>query len=56
MVLKLASSDVFSARVSACGLFSAVYSRSGGAKDRLRQRFLELCNEESPIVRRAAAS
>lgn len=56
MLQKLVTADKFSGRVSACGLFSTIYPRCGAHKERLRAKFLELCNEESPIVRRAAAS
>jgi serine/threonine-protein phosphatase 2A regulatory subunit A len=56
MVLRLSNSEQFYSRVSACGLFSHAYPRSGSIKERLRQRFLELSHEDSPMVRRAAAT
>ena len=56
LILKLASSDWFPGRVSACFLFSEAYEKGGSHKDELRKKFLELCNEDTPIVRRAGSS
>lgn len=56
LVLKLASSDWFPGRVSACSLFSKAYEKAGSHKEELRKKFLELCNEDTPIVRRAGSS
>lgn len=56
MVLALASSDWFPGRVSACSLFSKAYEKAGSHKEELRKKFLELCNEDTPIVRRAGSS
>ena len=51
-MLRLAQSEWFPGRVSACKLFAKCYSKAGTFKDSLRKRFLELCNEDTPIVRR----
>lgn len=56
LVLKLASSDWFPGRVSACSLFSKAYEKAGSHKEELRKKFLELCNADTPIVRRAGSS
>jgi serine/threonine-protein phosphatase 2A regulatory subunit A len=56
VVLRMASSEAFYCRVSACGLFNAVYTRAGSSKEKLREKFLELTREDSPMVRRAAAT
>jgi len=56
LVLKLSSSDWFPGRVSACSLFSKAYEKAGSHKEELRKKFLELCNEDTPIVRRAGSS
>jgi len=56
MVLRLSSHDWFTGRVSAVNLIHTVYSRTGSHKDKLRQKFIELCNEETPMIRRAVAS
>ncbi|CAG9321282.1 unnamed protein product [Blepharisma stoltei] len=53
-VIKLSTAENFSARVSACALFASAYPRSGNLKEKLRQKFLELSHEETPMVRRAA--
>lgn len=55
LILRLASSDWFPGRVSACSMFHSVYNKSGTYKEALRKKFLELCNEDTPIVRRAGS-
>ena len=55
MVLRLAQGERFSSKVSAVNLMAAAYPRSGSLKEKLRQKFLELSGEDSPIVRRAIA-
>lgn len=60
LVLRLAkSSDWFTPRVSACGLFAAAYKACADAPQgvELRDVFCkDLCADDSPMVRRAAAS
>lgn len=52
--MKLAGAENFSSRISACGLFAAAYPRAGAMKEKLRNKFLELSHEDTPMVRRAA--
>jgi serine/threonine-protein phosphatase 2A regulatory subunit A len=54
ILTKLSTAENFSSRVSACGLFAGAYPRSGGSKEKLRSKFLELSHEDTPMVRRAA--
>lgn len=56
LVLQLAQGDDFAQRQSACHLFHSCYKRSGIHKDRLRQQFIELCHEDTPLIRRACAA
>ena len=56
MVCKLAQSEWFTGRVSSVNLFFPCYNRAGPAKERLRKKFIELCNEDTPMIRRACAS
>ena len=56
MVIKLAQGEWFTGRVSSSYLFSACYSKSGPMKEKLRKKFIELCNEDTPMIRRACAS
>ncbi|KRY92691.1 Serine/threonine-protein phosphatase 2A 65 kDa regulatory subunit A alpha isoform [Trichinella pseudospiralis] len=57
VVRHLAAGDWFTARTSACGLFSVVYPRvSPAVKTELRMLFRNLCKDDTPMVRRAAAS
>ncbi|TRY84876.1 hypothetical protein DNTS_017992 [Danionella cerebrum] len=57
LVKRLASGDWFTSRTSACGLFSVCYPRvSSNVKAEIRQHFRTLCSDDTPMVRRAAAS
>ncbi|CAB0006223.1 unnamed protein product [Nesidiocoris tenuis] len=57
LVTRLSSGDWFTSRTSACGLFSVCYSRvNSTVKADLRQHFRTLCQDDTPMVRRAAAS
>lgn len=57
LVQRLAAGDWFTTRTSACGLFAACYPRvSMDYKVELRQHFRLLCQDDTPMVRRAAAS
>ncbi|KAJ1352576.1 hypothetical protein KIN20_008962 [Parelaphostrongylus tenuis] len=57
MLKRLANDDWFTSRTSACGLFSVAYPRvSPAIKSELRNLFRQLCRDDTPMVRRAAAS
>ena len=56
LVIKLAQGEWFTGRVSSCSLFSPCYNRSGPQKEKLRKKFIELCNEDTPMIRRACAT
>lgn len=57
MLERLAGKDLFTARVSACGLFPTAYKHGNGEqKAQLRKLYGNLCSEDTPMVRRAAAS
>merc|ERR1712226_962774 len=57
LVKRLATGDWFTSRTSACGLFSVCYSRvSAPVKAELRSQFRNLCQDDTPMVRRAASS
>jgi serine/threonine-protein phosphatase 2A regulatory subunit A len=57
LVKRLASGDWFTSRTSACGLFSVCYPRvSNQVKSDLRNSFRQLCQDDTPMVRRAAAA
>ena len=54
---RLASGEWFTARVSSCGLFHIVYpSATDSLKAELRTIYGHLCQDDMPMVRRAAAS
>lgn len=57
LVQRLAIGDWFTCRTSACALFSVSYPRvSSALKADLRSHFRTLCQDDTPMVRRAAAS
>ena len=54
-VLKLATKDWFTARITSTGLFHCVYKRlDEGSARTFRSTFLRLCMDDSPVVRRHA--
>lgn len=56
MSQRLGSGEWFTSRVSACGLFATAYPRcTPMLKAELRQLYTQLCRDETPMVRRAAA-
>ena len=60
MLRRLSGGDWFTSRTSATSLFAAVYPRVGGpsvaaVQEDLRKMFAALCNDDTPMVRRAAA-
>lgn len=57
LVKKLAENVGWASRVSACSLFTTVYPKvASSSQDELRAIFAKLCEDEMPMVRRAAAS
>ncbi|CAG0892029.1 unnamed protein product [Cyprideis torosa] len=57
LIKRIARGDWFTSRTSACGLFAVCYPRvSPAIKTELRTLFKELCQDDTPMVRRAAAS
>jgi serine/threonine-protein phosphatase 2A regulatory subunit A len=53
---RLATGEWFTSRVSATGLFATAYPRAlPSLKAELRQLYSQLCRDETPMVRRAAA-
>ena len=55
-VMDLAVNEWFPSRQSSCRLFEKCYPRAGHHKEKLRKKFIELCNEDQPMIRRACAS
>ncbi|CAG0921344.1 unnamed protein product [Notodromas monacha] len=56
LIRRLSTGDWFTSRTSACGLFSVAYPRvSTSLKAELRGHFRQLCQDDTPMVRRAAA-
>lgn len=55
LIRRLANGDWFTTRVSACGLFPHVYaSCTESVQEELRSLFNNLCNDDTPMVRKAA--
>lgn len=57
LVKRLSQGDWFTSRTSACGLYAVCYANvSVALKTELRMMFKCLCTDDTPMVRRAAAS
>eukprot|EP00618_Florenciella_parvula_P018826 CAMPEP_0119512604 /NCGR_PEP_ID=MMETSP1344-20130328/30943_1 /TAXON_ID=236787 /ORGANISM="Florenciella parvula, Strain CCMP2471" /LENGTH=224 /DNA_ID=CAMNT_0007549741 /DNA_START=156 /DNA_END=826 /DNA_ORIENTATION=- len=57
LVKDLTNHDYFTARISACALFSAAYATTSPSdRQELREGFARLCSDDTPMVRRVAAS
>ncbi|TPX41029.1 hypothetical protein SeMB42_g05774 [Synchytrium endobioticum] len=57
MVKRLTVGDWFTSRASACGLYSPVYPMaSHSSQDDLRRAYAQLGHDETPMVRRSAAT
>lgn len=57
VLTRLGQKDWFTSRISACALFWVAYKRvSAGAQKAMRELFGALCEDDTPMVRRAAAA
>lgn len=57
VVKRLTTGDWFTSRTTACALYAAVYKKlSSTAQEEMRGSFATLARDETPMVRRAAAS
>lgn len=57
LISRLATGEWFTSRISSCGLFSICYNRfNDKLKSELRSMFRMLCQDDTPMVRRAAAA
>lgn len=57
MALRLSKADWFTSKVSGCGLFTAPYAKvSPTSQQQLREQFGQLVHDETPMVRRQAAT
>ncbi|KYQ93812.1 protein phosphatase 2A scaffold subunit [Tieghemostelium lacteum] len=57
VLFRLSKADWFTSKTSACGLFTISYGRANAEfKKSLRKTFIQLCHDDTPMVRRAAAS
>jgi len=56
LIKRLAAGEWFAARSSACSLFVSCYARVSPAHQAaLRSLFVQLCHDDTPMVRRASA-
>ncbi|KAL2170551.1 hypothetical protein VTG60DRAFT_4659 [Thermothelomyces hinnuleus] len=57
LTIRLSKADWFTSRVSGCGLYTAPYSKiSPPVQAQLRQQFGQLVHDDTPMVRRQAAT
>ncbi|KAI6660968.1 Serine/threonine-protein phosphatase 2A 65 kDa regulatory subunit A beta isoform [Oopsacas minuta] len=56
LIKRLTTAEWFTSRTSACGLYSVVYQKvSQQTQEELRMHLKNLCQDDTPMVRRAAA-
>lgn len=56
LIKRLKRGDVFSMRISACALYSDIYSRLGEEeREQVHKKFKKLCADDTPMVRLGAA-
>lgn len=46
MLMRLGACDWFTGRISACSLFYHAYPKANAQKEKLRKKFMELCQED----------
>ena len=57
LVRTLSQADWFTSRSAAAGLYAVMYDRvNSSIQDHLRQWFTQLCQDDTPMVRREAAT
>lgn len=57
MTKRLSTGDWFTSRTSACGLYAPIYTLcTPQTQEDLRRMFSQLCHDDTPMVRRAAAT
>jgi serine/threonine-protein phosphatase 2A regulatory subunit A len=55
MILQIAENPMFQTKVSSCYLIRVVYPKAGNLKDKLRELYFKLCDDDTPIIKRTAA-
>lgn len=56
LLKRLSQGDWFTSRTSACALYATAYPKaSTSAQSEMRKMFADLCHDDTPMVRRAAA-
>ena len=55
MILQIAENPMFQTKVSSCYLIRVVYPKAGNYKDKLRELYFKLCDDDTPIIKRTAA-
>ena len=55
MILQIAENPTFQTKVSSCYLIRVVYPKAGNKKEKLRELYFKLCDDDTPIIKRTAA-
>jgi serine/threonine-protein phosphatase 2A regulatory subunit A len=53
-IIKLSNSEYFPAKTSACKLLVVAYPRAGSLREKLKNKIIELCQDENFIIRKTA--
>jgi serine/threonine-protein phosphatase 2A regulatory subunit A len=55
IIYNISSQENFTGKVSACYMIRMVYQKAGKDKEKLRALYFKLCDEDLPLIKRAAA-
>ena len=51
----ISNQEYFTGKVSSCYLIRMIYDRAGKEKEKLRNLYYRLCDDETPLIKKAAA-
>jgi len=55
LIMTISSQEYFTGKVSSCFLIRMCYEKSGKEKEKLRNLYYKLCDDETPLIKRSAA-
>jgi serine/threonine-protein phosphatase 2A regulatory subunit A len=55
LIMTISSQEYFTGKVSSCFLIRMCYEKAGKEKEKLRNLYYKLCDDETPLIKRSAA-
>jgi serine/threonine-protein phosphatase 2A regulatory subunit A len=55
LIMAISNQEYFTGKVSACYLIRMAYEKAGKEKEKLRNLYFKLCDDETPLIKRTAA-